>query len=468
MGAGSPTELLQRQELLGQMSGSQLNVIGNLESTRTHKANLDSAARASLDAANAAQQRADEAKVAADEAQVTGAGIAAQRPGSAGRARGAARAAAGRLRCRPGHRRRPAEPTASQYNQWLAAKAAEEEAARHAAIEAASDRRGGGSPPGRGRGRPAAAVEAAGKPQPAQAAADQAARRRGGRRGSSAGRGGRRTGRRRAGGRPTRPPGRPRRRKPRRTTSPTTPAATMPGRPAAVRSPAASPATGPCSTRTTTASRARARAAAARAAGRDETFYASCDDARAAGRGPSPAARSGYRSALDPNDNGVACEGTAAAQFGVHASSLRHRWRPRPDGRQRGHGLARHHLCLGRRRLERSDPRHPRRRRRRPLRRLHEGRLRLLRAGAVRLGPGRGHLPHYSGYQYLRPAKAIESPCSPATWCSTPTTRPTRGRSTTSRSAWATTRSSRRRIPARGEDLDMYWTRLHRRARPGA
>ena len=48
---------------------SQLNVIGNLESTRTHKANLDSAARAALDAANAAQARADEAKAAADAAQ---------------------------------------------------------------------------------------------------------------------------------------------------------------------------------------------------------------------------------------------------------------------------------------------------------------------------------------------------------------------------------------------------------------
>src|SRR4029079_9697615 len=43
MGSGSATDLLQRQELLGQMSDSQLDVIANLESTRTHKANLDSA-----------------------------------------------------------------------------------------------------------------------------------------------------------------------------------------------------------------------------------------------------------------------------------------------------------------------------------------------------------------------------------------------------------------------------------------
>ncbi len=46
------------------------------------------------------------------------------------------------------------------------------------------------------------------------------------------------------------------------------------------------------------------------AAQNNETFYTSCDDARAAGRGPISRGESGYRAALDPNNNGVACEGT--------------------------------------------------------------------------------------------------------------------------------------------------------------
>jgi hypothetical protein len=66
--SGSAGDVLQRQELLGQMSGSQLNAMSNLEATRTHKANLDSAARAALDAAIAAQAKADEAKANAEKA----------------------------------------------------------------------------------------------------------------------------------------------------------------------------------------------------------------------------------------------------------------------------------------------------------------------------------------------------------------------------------------------------------------
>ena len=56
----------------------------------------------------------------------------------------------------------------------------------------------------------------------------------------------------------------------------------------------------------------------------NEPFYASCDAARAAGRGPINRGESGYRSALDPNNNGVACEGTAnAAAAGLRRDVLR-------------------------------------------------------------------------------------------------------------------------------------------------
>src|SRR6478752_1360362 len=257
MGAGSATELLQRQELLTQMSGSQLNVIGNLESTRTHKANLDSAARASLDAANAAQQRADDAKVAADAAQQQAqeslrngedqlAALQAQHEQQQADYGAALASVAGLQNQR------------QAYNQWLAQKAAEEEAARLAAIEAA---RLAAEEAAR-----QAAAEAARQAAAAQAAAEQAAAEQAAREAAAA-------------------------------------QAAAEAEAQAERESAAQEA----------ANQAARQAQEAQAAQNDEPFYASCDDARAAGRGPINRGESGYRAALDPNDNGVACEGTAAA-----------------------------------------------------------------------------------------------------------------------------------------------------------
>ena len=250
MGAGSAAELLQRQELLGQMSGSQLNVIGNLESTRTHKANLDSAARASLDAANAAQQRADDAKVAADAAQQQ-----AQESLRNGQDQLAALQAQ--------HEQQQADYGAAlasvaglqnqrdQYNQWLAQKAAEEEAARLAAIEAA---RLAAEEAARQAAAEAARQAAAAA---AQAAADEAARQQ----------------------------------------------AAAQAEADAERAAAEQEA----------ANQAARAAQEAQAAQDNQVFYESCDAARAAGRGPINRGESGYRSVLDPNNNGVACEGTANA-----------------------------------------------------------------------------------------------------------------------------------------------------------
>src|SRR6476661_4295772 len=256
MGAGSATELLQRQELLGQMSGSQLNVIANLESTRTHKANLDSAAKAALDAANAAQARADAAKLAAD---------AAQQQAQESLANGQDQLAALQAQ----HDQQQADYGAAlatvaglqnqrdQYNQWLAQKAAEEEAARQAAIEAARQ----------------AAAEAARQAAAAQAAAEQAAAEQAAREAAAA-------------------------------------QAAAEAEAQAERESAAREA----------ANQAARQAQEAQAAQNDEPFYASCDDARAAGRGPINRGDSGYRAALDPNNNGVACEGTAAANTPAAAS----------------------------------------------------------------------------------------------------------------------------------------------------
>src|SRR6478672_2084183 len=257
MGAGSATELLQRQELLGQMSGSQLNVIGNLQSTRTHKANLDSAAKASLDAATAAQAKADAAKSAADTAQQQ-----AQESLANGQDQLAALQAQ--------HDQQQADYGAAlatvaglqnqrdQYNQWLAQKAAEEEAARQAAIEAA---RLAAEEAAR-----QAAAEAARQAAAAQAAAEQAAADEAARQAAAA-------------------------------------QAAAEAEAQAERDSAAQEA----------ANQAARNAQEAQAAQDNEPFYASCDDARAAGLGPINRGDPGYRSALDPNNNGVACEGTAAA-----------------------------------------------------------------------------------------------------------------------------------------------------------
>ncbi|HEY4993382.1 MAG TPA: excalibur calcium-binding domain-containing protein [Nakamurella sp.] len=250
MGAASASDLLQRQELLGQMSESQLNVIGNLESTRTHKANLDSAAKASSDAANAAQARADTAKSAADAAQQQAqdslqngqdqlTALQAQHDQQQADYGAALASVAGLQNQR------------DQYNQWLAQKAAEEEAARQAAEEAAKQ---AAAEAARQAAAEAArqAAEAA-----AQAAADQAARD----------------------------------------------AAAAQAEAEAERQSAEQEA----------ANQAARSAQEQQAQQSDQPFYASCDDARAAGQGPIARGEPGYRSALDPNDNGIACEGTAAA-----------------------------------------------------------------------------------------------------------------------------------------------------------
>ncbi len=67
--ADSLDQLVARQQMIDQVSDTQLGVINNLESARSTKANLDSKAREALDAATAAEQKAQQAKKAADEAK---------------------------------------------------------------------------------------------------------------------------------------------------------------------------------------------------------------------------------------------------------------------------------------------------------------------------------------------------------------------------------------------------------------
>ncbi len=258
MDSGSTTELLQRRELLDQVSATQLNAIANLESSRNHKANLDSAARAALDAANAAQARADQAKTDADSAQQLAAdSLAAGQDqlsaleGQLTQQRNDYQAALSNVAGLQQQR--------DQYNQWLAQKQAEEEAARKAAEEAA---------------RQAAAAEAARLAQAAaaaQAAAEAAAR----------------------------------------DAAEQAAAEQAAAEQAAVQQAAEREAAAERASAAQEASNQAARSAQ-QAAASSEPFYDSCDAARAAGRGPISQGEPGYRSALDPNGNGVACEGTAA------------------------------------------------------------------------------------------------------------------------------------------------------------
>src|SRR6478672_11223557 len=226
--SGSAGDVLQRQELLGQMSGSQLNAMSNLEATRTQKANLDSAARAALDAANAAQAKADQAKTAAVQAQQeaadalqSGQDQLASLQAQHDQQQADYQAALSNVATLQNQR--------DQYNQWLAQKQAEEEAARKAAEEAAA--------------RQAAAAQAAADAAAAQAAAEAEAERQ----------------------------------------SAAQEAANQ-------------------------AARAAQEAQDAQNSAGANPSYATCDDARAAGRGPIPRDDPAYRSELDPNNNGVACD----------------------------------------------------------------------------------------------------------------------------------------------------------------
>jgi cell wall-associated NlpC family hydrolase len=276
--AGSAGDVLQRQELLDQMSGSQLNALSNLEATRTHKANLDSAARVALNTANEARAKADRARVAADQAQQEAvdaleagedqlAYLEAQHDQQEQDYQAALANVQGL------HNQR------DQYNQWLAQKLAEEEAARKAAEEAA---RKAAEEAARRAAEEAArqAAEEAARQAAAQAAAEAAAAQ----------------------------------------------AAAQAAAEAAAAQAAAQAAAEAEAERQSAAQEAAnqaARAAQEAQAAQDSgaPYYANCDDARVAGRGPIPRDDPSYRSELDPNNNGIACDGGSSSAPAAQAGS---------------------------------------------------------------------------------------------------------------------------------------------------
>lgn len=131
-GARSPRDLLARQLLLNAISGSELDVLNQMQQARVQKANADSQARAALLVAQRKQAAAQTAKQAADDA--IRAAVAAEQ---------AEQAQASRLQATEADLQQQLTAAQSnvaglrseqaQYQNWLAEKQAEEAGAARAA-----------------------------------------------------------------------------------------------------------------------------------------------------------------------------------------------------------------------------------------------------------------------------------------------------------------------------------------------
>lgn len=139
-GARNPKDLLLRQELLNDISGSQLSVLDQMQEARVQKANADSQARAALVAAQQKQAAAEAAKQRADAAIATAEAAAQAEQAQAGQLQAsqaglqqqlsAAQATVAGLRAQR-----------TQYLRWLAEKQAEATAAAGRATGASSGHR---------------------------------------------------------------------------------------------------------------------------------------------------------------------------------------------------------------------------------------------------------------------------------------------------------------------------------------
>jgi cell wall-associated NlpC family hydrolase len=142
-GATSPKDLLERQQLINDISGSELDVLGQMQEARTQKANADSLARAALAVAERKQAEATEAKQAADEAIAVALSAARSQAAQAGQLR-AAQASLQQQLTSAQNDVAGLKSQQQRYRNWLAAKQAEERAAaaRAAAAAGAATRHG--------------------------------------------------------------------------------------------------------------------------------------------------------------------------------------------------------------------------------------------------------------------------------------------------------------------------------------
>ncbi len=347
VGADSAGDLLDRDELIRQISASQLEVIGDLQAARNAKANKDSAARAALDKATEAQQKADAAKTAADTAQQT-----------ASAAFETGRQQLADLQTTLATQQEAYQQAMSnvaglqaqreQYNQWLAAKKAEEERLRREAEERARKAEAARQAAAAAAARAAAAEaerERVAAIAAAQAAAEEAAAAKAAREEAAAKAAAAQAAREQAAAKAAQ------QRREEAAASARRVAAER--RAAAAR--AASAAAAEKVRKDRAAQAARNRAAiekanrdklnadeAARAArerqlqaerDRDAdaemhgkgtgagSYFQNCDAARAAGAAPMKKGDPGYRKELDPNGNGVACDAGTSSEPGQSGSS---------------------------------------------------------------------------------------------------------------------------------------------------
>lgn len=281
MDSSSAGDLLVRQQLLTEISKSQLDVIAKLQTSLSNKANLDSDARVARDNADAkqaaavqAEKTAETAKQTADDAFTAGKARLVQLNAQLTSQEDAYQLALSKVADLQNQR--------AQYNQWLAAKKAEEErlrlaaiarakaaaaaklaaekaAAAKAAAEAAAEARAVAAERARLQAAAAAAAKAAAARAAAQQAAADAAARLAKQRSDD--------------------------------------------EQAQLRA-----ATAARSARAAADAAAAARAARNRVPVNAGVYYATCADAVAAGVAPIKRGSPGYRLALDTNRNGLACE----------------------------------------------------------------------------------------------------------------------------------------------------------------
>jgi cell wall-associated NlpC family hydrolase len=141
-GATSPKDLLERQQLINDISGSELDVLGQMQEARTQKANADSLARAALAVAEWKQAEATEAKQAADEAIAVALSAARSQAAQAGQLR-AAQASLQQQLTSAQNDVAGLKSQQQRYRNWLAAKQAEERAAAARAAAAGAATRHG-------------------------------------------------------------------------------------------------------------------------------------------------------------------------------------------------------------------------------------------------------------------------------------------------------------------------------------
>lgn len=143
-GAKSPKDLLMRQELLNDISGSELDVLNRMQEARVQQANADAAARAALVVAQQEQAAAETAKKRADAAIAAAVAAAQSEQAQANQLQASQNSLQAQLAAAQANVS-GLQAQRAQYEKWLSAKQAEEAAAAAAAARSSSGRSTGGS-----------------------------------------------------------------------------------------------------------------------------------------------------------------------------------------------------------------------------------------------------------------------------------------------------------------------------------